>query len=159
MFKSWSTNRNDSYLLWLCVGAGIGNSTYYTTLGGCLPGDHLEISDGSSSQRYCGTSTPAPLTTTNTITVKLHLVDHDVSGTGSKATICCSMGVTSWQPSIPASPAIQAILLQYSQYFFNAINTILLTSPTALENIIWSPNYPHSYDGNYEQVRSHRISP
>ena len=83
----------------MCVGAGVGNSTHYntsiyTTLGGCLPGDYLEISDGSSSQRYCGTSTPAPLTTTNTITVKLHLVDYDVSGTGFLATVCCSVNIT-----------------------------------------------------------------
>ena len=70
---------------------GISN---YTTLGGCLPGDYLEISDGSSSQRYCGTSTPAPLTTTNTITVKLHLVDYDGIGAGVLASICCSVGVT-----------------------------------------------------------------
>ena len=85
----------------MCVGAGVGNSTHYNTsiyttlMGGCLPGDYLEISDGSSSQRYCGTSTPAPLTTTNTITVKLHLVDHDDRrGTGFLATVCCSVGVT-----------------------------------------------------------------
>ena len=68
-------------------------TSIYTTLGGCA-GDYLEISDGSSSQRYCGTSTPAPLTTTNTITVKLHLVDYDVSGTGFLATACCSVAVT-----------------------------------------------------------------
>ena len=78
----------------------MGNSTYYNTsiyttlTDGCLPGDYLEISDGSSSQRYCGTSTPAPLTTTNTITVKLHLVDYDVSGTGFLATVCCSINIT-----------------------------------------------------------------
>ena len=41
-------------------------------MGRCSNG-YLEISDGSSSQRYCGTSTPAPLTTTNTITVKVQL--------------------------------------------------------------------------------------
>ena len=84
----------DSYCrLWLCSGAGVGNSIY-TTLGRCLPGDYVEISDGSSSQRYSCTSTPAPLTTTNTITVKLHLVDYDESGTGFLATACCSVGVT-----------------------------------------------------------------
>ena len=76
----------------MCVGAGVGTSIY-TNLGEC-PGDYLEISDGSSSQRYCGTSTPAPLTTTNTITVKLHLVDFDVSGMGFLATVCCSVDVT-----------------------------------------------------------------
>ena len=65
-------------------GVGVGRCT----------GDYLEISDGSSTQRYCGTSTPAPLTTTNTITVKLHLVDYDVSGTGFLATACCSVAVT-----------------------------------------------------------------
>ena len=69
----------------------------YTTLGGCLPGDHLEISDGSSTQRYCGTSTPAPLTTTNTITVKFRLYWDGVvgnEGAGFLATVCCSVGVT-----------------------------------------------------------------
>ena len=132
----------------MCAGAGVGN---YTTLGGCLPGDYLEISDGSSTQRYCGTSTPAPLTTTNTITVKLHLVDDDGSGAAFLATITGLVGVTSWQPSLPATPALQAILLQYSQHFFNTINTI--TAPIiSLESIIWSPNYPNSYDGNYAQV-------
>ena len=66
-------------------GVGVGRCT----------GDYLEISDGSSTQRYCGTSTPAPLTTTNTITVKLHLVDGDgVSGAGFLATACCSVAVT-----------------------------------------------------------------
>ena len=63
----------------------------YTTLAGCL-GDHLEIIDGSSSQRYCGTSTPAPLTTTNTITVKL--LTGNGGGTGFLASICCSVQVT-----------------------------------------------------------------
>ena len=65
----------------------------YTTMGACPRTDYLEISDGSSSQRYCGTSTPAPLTTTNTITVKLHLED---DGVRSKflATACCSVAVT-----------------------------------------------------------------
>ena len=79
----------------MCIGAGVGTSIYTTlTVDGCLPGDYLEISDGSSSQRYCGTSTPAPLTTTNTITVKLHLYDDGVSGAGFLATICCSVQVT-----------------------------------------------------------------
>ena len=75
----------------MCAGAGVGN---YTTTGPCPRTDYLEISDGSSSQRYCGTSTPAPLTTTNTFTVKLHLVDYDVSRTGFLAAACCSVGVT-----------------------------------------------------------------
>ena len=75
----------------MCAGAGVGN---YTTLGACPRTDHLEISDGSSTQHYCGTSTPAPLTTTNTITVKLHLVDYDGSGTGFLATVCCSVNIT-----------------------------------------------------------------
>ena len=25
-------------------------------------------------------------------------------------------------------------------------------SSTSIENVIWSPNYPNSYDGNYDQV-------
>ena len=87
----------------VCAGAGVGNSTYYnnniynyTTLGGCLPGDYLEISDGSSTQRYSCTSTPAPLTSTNTITVKLHIDYNGVSGGGMGflATACCSVAVT-----------------------------------------------------------------
>ena len=83
----------------MCPGAGVGNSTYYnssiyTTLGGCLPGDYLEISEGSSSQRYCGTSAPAPLTTTNTIKVKLHLVEGDERGAWFQATACCLVNVT-----------------------------------------------------------------
>ena len=79
-------------MLTLVIGAGVGSSIY-TAVGGC-PGDYLEVSDGSSIQRYCGTSIPATLTTTNTITVKLHLVDHDDRGTGFLATVCCSVGVT-----------------------------------------------------------------
>ena len=77
------------------VGVGVGASIY-TTVAGC-PGDYLEISDGSSTQRYCGTSTPAPLTTTNTITVKFVLYWDGVvgnEGTGFLATVCCSVGVT-----------------------------------------------------------------
>ena len=66
----------------------------YTTLGACPRTDYLEISDGSISQRYCGTSTPAPLTTTNTITVKLQLVDYDGTGAAFLAIACCSVGVT-----------------------------------------------------------------
>ena len=130
------------------IGAGLGN---YTTTGACPRSDYLEISDGSSTQHYCGTSTPAPLTTTNTITVKLHLVDDDGRGSAFKATITGSVGVTSWQPSLPATPAIQAILLQYSQYFFNTINTI--TAPIdSLESIIWSPKYPAEYQIEYGEV-------
>ena len=76
----------------MLTGAGVGN---YTTLGPCPHTDYLEISDGSSTQSYCGTSTPAPLTSTNTITVKLHLYDDDgVRSTGFLATACCSVGVT-----------------------------------------------------------------
>ena len=26
-------------------------------------------------------------------------------------------------------------------------------SSTSLESIIWSPNYPAAYDGNYDQVK------
>ena len=97
----------DSYCrLWLCSGAGVGNSIY-STLGGCLPGDYLEISDGSSSQRYCGTSTPAPLTTTNTITVKLHLVDYDGSVAAFLATftgvadVLTDVNTLIWSPEYP----------------------------------------------------------
>jgi len=81
-------------------------TSIYTNLGGCA-GDYLEISDGSSSQRYCGTSTPAPLTTTNTITVKLHLVDDDGSGAAFLATFTGSADVTTdvntliWSPEYP----------------------------------------------------------
>ena len=84
----------------------MGNSIY-TTLGGCFPGDFLEISDGSSTQRYCGTSTPAPLTTTNTITVKLHLVEGDGSGAAFLATFTGAADVTTdvntliWSPEYP----------------------------------------------------------
>ena len=140
----------------------MGNSTHYntsiyTTLGGC-PGDYLEISDGSSSQRYCGTSTPAPLTTTNTITVKLHLVTGDASGVGFLGTACCSVAMTSWQPLLPVPQTIQAILLQYSHHFFNAINTVAPTNnpSSSLQTIIWSPNYPAAYDGNYAQVKHYK---
>ena len=91
----------------------MGNSTHYNTsiyttlTDGCLPGDYLEISDGSSSQRYCGTSTPAPLTTTNTITVKLHLVDYDGSVAAFLATFTGVADVTTdvntlfWSPKYP----------------------------------------------------------
>ena len=84
----------------------------YTTLGGCLPGDHLEISDGSSTQRYCGpdslgdyysgngdvfTSIPGPFTFTGNITVKFISdevgSDVDVS-TGFLAVVCCSVIIT-----------------------------------------------------------------
>ena len=27
-----------------------------------------------------------------------------------------------------------------------------ISSITNIENVIWSPNYPNSYDGNYDQV-------
>ena len=69
----------------------MGNSTFYNDNIYTSLGDYLEISEGSSTQRYAGTSTPAPLTTTNTITVKL------LTGNGSKgflASICCSVQVT-----------------------------------------------------------------
>ena len=75
----------------------MGNSVPGETTLKC-PGDYLEISVGStedsSSQRYCGTSTPVPLTSTNTITVKLHLVEADAGGTGFLAKACCSVGIT-----------------------------------------------------------------
>ena len=99
----------DSYCrLWLCSGAGVGNSIYTTqTIDGCLLGDYVEIRDGSSSQRYSCTSTPAPLTTTNTITVKLHLVDYDGSGSAFLATFTGVADVTTdvntliWSPEYP----------------------------------------------------------
>ena len=47
-------------------------------MGSCYHGDWVEVNDGTSTQRYCG-STPGPVTGT-TITVKLHT---DVSGTTS----------------------------------------------------------------------------
>ena len=84
----------------------MGNSIH-STLGGCFPGDYLEISDGSSSQHYCGTSTPALLTTTNTITVKLHMVDYDWSGAVFLATFTGVADVTTdvntliWSPEYP----------------------------------------------------------
>ena len=64
-------------------------------MGRCT-GDYLEISDGASTQRYCGTSIPAPLTTTNTITVKLQLEKPQggVRGTGFVAKACCKVAVT-----------------------------------------------------------------
>jgi len=87
----------------------MGNSVPGDTTLKCT-GDYLEISvdddddddvgsmegssEGSSTQRYCGTTIPAKLTTTNTITVKLHLVEGDVSGAGFLATACCSLDVT-----------------------------------------------------------------
>ena len=74
--------------------------------------DYVEISDGSSTQRYCGpdglgnyfsgngdnyTSIPGPFTISGTITVKFisdeHGSDSDVS-TGFLAVVCCSVIVT-----------------------------------------------------------------
>lgn len=65
-------------------------------------------------------SLPAPVTSTSSdpITVKLHLVQEDVSGTGFQATVCCSAEVTT----------------------------------DDVESIIFSPNYPAAHEGNYEQV-------
>ena len=63
-------------------------------MGGGCTGDYVEIHDGSSSQQYCGTSIPGPFNSTGTnITVKLHLVDSDVSGNGFLGTVCCSVNV------------------------------------------------------------------
>ena len=73
--------------MYLCFGAGVGRS-------GECPGDYLEISDGSSSQSYCGTYAPDPVTITNTITVKLHLVEGDGMSSKFLATACCSVAVT-----------------------------------------------------------------
>ena len=72
--------------------------------------DYVEISDGSSTQRYCGpdglgnyfsgngdnyTSIPGPFTSTGTITVKFisDELEQDVS-TGFLAVVCCSVIVT-----------------------------------------------------------------
>ena len=56
--------------------------------------DWVEISDGNSSQRYCGTSVPGPFTSTGTnMTVKFHS-DMGRTGTGFLAVVCCSVNVT-----------------------------------------------------------------
>ena len=77
---------------------------YYATLMNGCPDDrdYLEISDGSSTQRYCGTYAPAtaPLTTIGPITVKLSLghAAWDDSATGFRAEVCCSVNITSDKP-------------------------------------------------------------
>ena len=56
--------------------------------------DWVEINDGNSSQRYCGTSVPGPFTSTGTnMTVKFHS-DVGRTGTGFLAVVCCSVNVT-----------------------------------------------------------------
>ena len=56
--------------------------------------DWVEINDGNSSQRYCGTSVPGPFTSTGTnMTVKFHS-DMGRTGTGFLAVVCCSVNVT-----------------------------------------------------------------
>ena len=94
--------------------------------------DYVEISDGSSTQRYCGTSTPAPLTTTNTITVKLQLVDDDGSGAAFLATITGSVDVTTNVNTFIWSPNLESVLLE-TDYFF-------------------LPNNIQKYPANYIQV-------
>ena len=51
------------------------------------------------------------------------------------------------------------IFLCYKKFQFNQdiIAGTTITSPvnissTSIENVIWSPNYPNSYDGNFSQV-------
>ena len=56
--------------------------------------DWVEINDGVSTQRYCGTSIPGPFTSNSTITVKFKS-DMGRSGTGFLAVVCCSVNVTS----------------------------------------------------------------
>ena len=41
----------------------------------------------------------------------------------------------------------------------STITAPINTSSTSLESIIWSPNYPDSYDGNYDQVKQNIILP
>ena len=56
--------------------------------------DWVEINDGVSTQRYCGTSIPGPFTSNSTITVKFSS-DMGRTGTGFLAVVCCSVNVTS----------------------------------------------------------------
>ena len=49
------------------------------------------------------------------------------------------------------------LYLKKLKFNLNIITGTTLTSPinvssTSIENVIWSPNYPNSYDGNYDQV-------
>ena len=61
---------------------------------GCLD-DYLEINDGSSIQRYCGTSIPATVNSTNTnITVKFRSDGNSGTATGFLASVCCSVNIT-----------------------------------------------------------------
>ena len=97
----------DSFDIWRCIKDGENQS-----LSNYCDCDYVEISDGSSNQRYCGpdsygdyytgngdnfTSIPGPFTFTGTITVKFisdeHGSDSDVS-TGFLAVVCCSVIVT-----------------------------------------------------------------
>ena len=64
---------------------------------------------------------------------------------------------------------LSTILLFYLLYVFKTIETFLTTlgsttitalistSSSSLESIIWSPNYPDSFDGNYDQVKQNNI--
>ena len=50
------------------------------------------------------------------------------------------------------------LYLKKLKFNLNIITGTTLTSPinvssTSIENVIWSPDYPHSYDGNYDQVK------
>ena len=56
--------------------------------------DWVEIDDGNSTQRYCGTSIPGPFTSTGTnMTVKFRS-DEGRTNTGFLAVVCCSVNVT-----------------------------------------------------------------
>ena len=54
--------------------------------------DIVEITDGSSTQTFSGSSIPAPVTAT-TITVKFSS-DGYLSRSGFLATVCCSASIT-----------------------------------------------------------------
>ena len=68
-----------------------------------------------------------------------------------------------WAPGYPLSGLVNFTSYNIIQYIFNVILFLLLgstitapvnTSPTSRESIIWSPNYPDSYEyGNYAQVK------
>ena len=58
--------------------------------------DIVEITDGSSTQTFSGTSVPGPVTAT-TITVKFSSGHRDTSK-GFLATVCCSASITTDVP-------------------------------------------------------------
>ena len=77
----------------LVVIAGVGNTNEHYVAG--CPYDYLEINDGSSIQRYCGSSIPGPVNSTNTnITVKFRSDGNSGTATGFLATVCCSVNIT-----------------------------------------------------------------